>query len=54
MIDFLKDKVGKDYFSCAWVGWELELNGTLKELPSITMLLVIYWILPEKIINELM
>ena len=35
MIDFLKGTVGKDYFSSAWVGWELELNGRLKELPSI-------------------
>ena len=35
MIDFLKGTVGKDYFSSAWVGWELELNGRLKELSSI-------------------
>ena len=35
MIDFLKGTVGKDYFSSAWVGWELELNGRLKELLSI-------------------
>ena len=34
MIDFLKGTVGKDYFSSAWVGWELELNGRLKELPD--------------------
>ena len=34
MIDFLKGTVGKDYFSSAWVGWELESNGRLKELPS--------------------
>ena len=33
MIDFLKGTVGEDYFSSAWVGWELELNGRLKELP---------------------
>ena len=35
MIEFLRGTVGKDYFSSAWVGWELELNGRLKELPSI-------------------
>ena len=35
MIDFLKGTVGKDYFSSAWVGWELEFNVRLKELPSI-------------------
>ena len=30
-----KGTVGKDYFSSAWVGWELKLNGRLKELPFI-------------------
>ena len=53
MIDFLKGTVGKDYFSSAWVGWEL--IGTMdKGAPIHTMLLVIYWILPEKITNKLM
>jgi len=30
--DWLSNKgtVGKNYFSSAWVGWELELNGRLK------------------------
>ena len=34
MIDFLKGTVGKDYFSSACVGWELELNGRFKVKPS--------------------
>ena len=29
MIDCPNGTVGKDYFSSAWVGWELELNGRL-------------------------